>query len=202
MSYAYLFVSTLMTLFVIVDPPGLLPVFLGLTRNLREAERRLAARRAALVAFSVIAVFALFGQLMLDYLNISVSALQASGGLLLLLVALQLLTGMDSEPAAQEGVNVAVVPLGTPLLAGPGAIVATMLAVGRVDTLQGYLTVAAALVGTMLLVWLFLRFASGIRLLLREGGTILASRIAGVLLSAIAVQMVADGVAGFVRSYR
>lgn len=198
MSAGYLFLSTLMTLIVILDPPGLLPVFVGLTRNLAAEQRNQAALRASLVAFGVIAAFAIFGREILDYLHVSVAALQVAGGLLLLLVALQLLTGQESEPAAQGGVNIAIVPLGTPLLAGPGAIVATMIAVESANTWVGYLTVAAALVTAMLVVWLSLRFAMTIRRLLGEAGTILASRIAGLLLSAIAVQMVAEGVRGFI----
>ncbi len=203
MGFAYdvhLFWSTLLTLFVILDPPGLLPVFLGLTGRMSLAQRRVAARRASLVALGVIAVFAVFGRQILDYLHISVPALQTSGGLLLLLVALELLMGRATTPRPQDGVNVAIVPLGTPLLAGPGAIVATMLAVQSAPHPVGYVTVALALSGAMLLVYLFLRFADVIRALLRESGTTLASRVAGLLLSAIAVQMMADGVFGFVRA--
>lgn len=193
----YLFVSTLMTLFVILDPPGLLPVFIGLTARLTDAQRNLAALRASLVALGVIGVFAVFGQYILNYLHISVQALQASGGLLLLLVALQLLTGEMDEAKPAADVRVAVVPLGTPLLAGPGAIVAMMLAVSHSRGPGDWIAVGLALVAAMGLVFLFLRFAGDIRRLLRESGTILASRIAGLLLSAIAVQMIADGVLGF-----
>ncbi len=89
------------------------------------------------MALGVIASFALFGQRILDYLHISLPALQGAGGLLLLIVALQLLTGTESEQLADAGVNVALVPLGTPLLAGPGAIVATMLAVQGADGRSG-----------------------------------------------------------------
>lgn len=193
-----LFLTTAVTLFVIVDPPGLLPVFLGLTNSLNARQRRRAGDRASLVAFGVIAVFALFGRQILDYLQVSVPAMQVSGGLLLLLVALDLLVGKASDPISHDGVNVAIVPLGTPLMAGPGAIVATMLAVQRAPGLTGYVTVGLALVAVMGLVWLFLRNAGMIRALLRESGTVLASRIAGLLLSAIAIQMVADGVFGFI----
>jgi multiple antibiotic resistance protein len=196
-----LFWSTLLTLFVILDPPGLLPVFLGLTATLPARERNRAAFRASLVALGVIGIFAVFGRYILDYLHISVEAMQVSGGFLLLLVALQLLMGAESKTTETEGINVAVVPLGTPLLAGPGAIVATMLAVSRASSWLGYLLVGAALVGALVLVYLFLRFAGVIRLLLRESGTVLASRIAGLLLSAIAVQMIADGIFGMVAAH-
>lgn len=196
-----LFLTTAVTLWVIVDPPGLLPVFLGLTKTLDTQQRNRAANRASAVAFGVIALFALFGRQILDYLQVSVPAMQASGGLLLLLIALELLMGKESDPVSHDGVNVAIVPLGTPLMAGPGAIVATMIAVQREPNLSGYVTVAAALIVVMALVWLFLRFAGLIRTVLRESGTVLASRIAGLLLSAIAVQMIGDGVFGFIAAH-
>ncbi|MGL4178039.1 MAG: MarC family protein, partial [Dermatophilaceae bacterium] len=126
-------------------------------------------------------------------------ALQAAGGLLLLIVALQLLTGAESEQLADAGVNVALVPLGTPLLAGPGAIVATMLAVQDADGAGGLVAVAAALVAALFLVFLVFRFAAPLARVLKESGIVLLTRIAGLLLSAIAVQMVADAVIAFVR---
>ena len=193
-----IFLSTFITLIVILDPPGAVPIFLALTGSLTKVQRNVAARRASLVAVFVIAMFALFGRSILDYLHISIAALQGAGGLLLLLVALELLTGKESDSLADAGVNVALVPLGTPLLAGPGAIVATMLAVQRSDTAAEYVAVGAALVAAMLAVYLVLRFAGRVRGLLRESGTMLLTRIAGLLLSAIAVQMVADSVRAFV----
>lgn len=193
-----LLLTTAVTLFVIVDPPGLLPVFLGLTSRLTPVERNAAATKSSLVALGVIATFALFGQQILTYLHVSVPALQVSGGLLLLIVALELLTGKGGDPVLHKGVNVAIVPLGTPLMAGPGAIVATMLAVQSAPFPTGHLSVGLALLIVMALVWVFMRFAGVIRSVLRESGTMLASRIAGLLLAAIAVQMVADGVFGFV----
>jgi multiple antibiotic resistance protein len=195
------FASTLITLIVIMDPPGAVPIFLALTSRMSPTERSAAALRASLVALGVIAAFAVFGQRILDYLHVSLAALQGAGGLLLLLVALQLLTGQESEAMADAGVNVAMVPLGTPLLAGPGAIVAMMLAVqqaGGAAGAAGYVAVGFALLGTMLLVYVFLRFATVVRRLLGESGTMLATRIAGLLLSAIAVQMVASAVRAFV----
>jgi multiple antibiotic resistance protein len=127
------FGSVFVTLLVIMDPPGALPIFLALTGSLTQKQKVAAARRASLVALGVIVLFAVFGQQILTYLHISLPALQGAGGLLLLLVALQLLTGSEQEQHAYAGVNVALVPLGTPLLAGPGAIVATMLAVKSSD---------------------------------------------------------------------
>jgi multiple antibiotic resistance protein len=193
-----IFVSTFVTLLVILDPPGAIPVFLGLTRSLSPGARRAAARRASLVALGVIASFAVFGQRILDYLHISLPALQGAGGLLLLIVALDLLTGSESEEHADAGVNVALVPLGTPLLAGPGAIVATMLAVQKASGTAELVSVGLALVAALVIVWLTFHFAGGLHRLLKESGIVLLTRIAGLLLSAIAVQMIADSVRAFV----
>ena len=193
-----LFLSVLVTLLVIMNPPGAVPIFLGLTGSLTHKQRIVAARRASLVALGVIAAFALFGQQILIYLHISLPALQGAGGLLLLLVALQLLVGQESGAGSDAGVNVALVPLGTPILAGPGAIVATMLAVRETEGFGGFLAVALGLLAALVIVWLFLRFAGQVHRLLRDSGTMLVTRIAGLLLSAIAVQMIANSVRAFV----
>ncbi len=113
-------------------------------------------------------------------------------------MALQLLVGQESGVNADAGVNVALVPLGTPILAGPGAIVATMLAVRAANGVAGFLAVAVGLVIALLIVWLFLRFAGQVHRVLRDSGTMLVTRIAGLLLSAIAVQMIANSVRAFV----
>ena len=110
-----------------MDPPGAIPIFLVLVADKDARVRRRLAWQAAGVSFLVIATFALFGRFILNYLNVSMAALQAAGGLLLLLISLELLTGRGADPAKSEDANIALVPLGTPLLAGPGAIVATMV---------------------------------------------------------------------------
>ncbi len=122
------FLQAFVTLFVIIDPPGIVPVFIGLTRGRSPRTKRKLAWQAAVVAFSVIVAFALFGRAILDYTQVGIPALEGAGGLLLLLVSLQLLTGKTEEPSSTERAkaNVAFVPLSTPLLAGPGGIVATI----------------------------------------------------------------------------
>jgi len=193
-----LFGEVFITLFVIMDPPGTIPVFLSLASGKSPRMRRQMAWQAVTVAFVVIVAFAAFGQQILDYLGITLPALQGAGGLLLLLVALQLLTGQIDDPVAKDNVNVALVPLGTPLLAGPGAIVATMVFVSVIDTTEDLVAVAAGIVAVHLVMWLVLRYSVLILRLLRESGITLVTRIAGLLLSAIAVQLVADAVRAFV----
>ena len=197
-----LFGEVFVTLLVIVDPPGMVPVFLALTGTLPPKERVRAGTQAVLLALGVIVIFAVAGQTLLDYLHVQLPALQGAGGLLLVLVALQLLTGKTDEPAEQGGTtNVALVPLGTPLLAGPGAIVATMLFVQRADGVNDYTVIGLGILAVMATVWLVLRFSGGIVKLLRPAGIEVLTRIAGLLLAAIAVQLIADSVATFVRTY-
>lgn len=193
-----LLTEVFVTLFVIMDPPGTIPIFLSLTSGRSPATIRRAAWQAVLVSFFVITLFAFFGQQILSYMHISLPALQCSGGLLLLLVALELLTGNEKEPTPGQDVNVALVPLGTPLLAGPGAIVATMLFVKEVDSAPEFSAVALGIVGVHVCIWLVMRFSVPILKVIRESGVVLVTRIAGLLLSAIAVQMIADAVRAFV----
>lgn len=196
-----LFTSAFVTLFVIMDPVGTVPLFLSLTGSYSPDGVRRAARQAVLVSIVVISVFAFFGQSILAYLHVSLPALQCAGGLLLLLVALELLTGRGDEPTRQGDTNVALVPLGTPLLAGPGAIVATMVFSKRVHNLADFTAVVLAVVAVHLCIWLAMTFSVPILRLLRESGILLVTRIAGLLLSAIAVQLVADAVHAFVVAY-
>ena len=187
------------TLFVIMDPPGVIPLFLSLTGGRTPAVRRRVAWQAALVAFLVITLFALFGQQILNYLHITLAALRVSGGLLLLLVALELLTGKSDEVSPTADVNVALVPLGTPLLAGPGAIVATMVFVQQSGGAgPRLLAVALGIVGVHVALWLTMRYSVVILRLIRDSGVLLITRVSGLLLSAIAVQLVADGLRDYI----
>ena len=195
-----LFTSAFVTLFVIMDPVGTVPLFLALTGGYEPDRVRRAARQAVTVSFLVISVFAFFGQRILAYLHVSLPALQCAGGLLLLLVALELLTGRGDEPTAQGDTNVALVPLGTPLLAGPGAIVAVIVFVQRIHQAGDFLAVAAAILLVHVVIWLTMRFSVVIIRVIKESGVTLVTRIAGLLLSAIAVQMVADAVRAFVKA--
>ncbi len=164
------FWEVFVTLLVITDPPGIVPVFIAITADRPPAERHRLAWQA--------------------------------GGLLLLLVALELLTGRSAEPTELERAraNVAFVPLGTPLLAGPGAIVATMLFVQRIGSVGGGVAFGAAIVAVVVVLWLAMRFCGVILRLLRGSGVELLTRIAGLLLSAIAVQLIVNAVRAMIKS--
>jgi multiple antibiotic resistance protein len=186
------------TLFVIMDPLGSIPLFLGLTGGRSTRVRSRLAAHAVLVSLVVITLFALLGQQILHFLGIGIPALQGAGGLLLAIVALELLTGHADDPSEVKDVSVALVPLGTPLLAGPGAIVATIVFVQHAERVADYVAIGLGIVAIHAVVFLSLRFSVGITRLIRESGIVLLTRIAGLLLSAIAVQLMADSVRGFV----
>ncbi|MFI5612401.1 MarC family protein [Amycolatopsis sp. NPDC051903] len=197
---AKLFISATITLIVIMDPPGTVPVFLSLVGRKPMATRVRAARQAVLVSLLVITLFAVAGQAILAYLGIGIPALQGAGGLLLLLIALQLLTGKGSaEPEAADDVNVALVPLGTPLLAGPGAIAATIVFVRQADGhLGAYIALGLAILAVHFVIYTCMRFSGVVIRLIKESGITLVAKIAGLLLAAIAVELVANSVKGFI----
>lgn len=194
------FGSLFLTLFVIMDPPGITPIFLALTSGRPGKIQRAMAWQAAAVAFGVITVFGILGQQILDYLHVSIPALMIAGGLLLLLIALDLLTGKTDEPKQTKDVNVALVPLGMPLLAGPGAIVSVILAVQHANGAQAQVSVWAAIVAMHLVLWLTMRYSLLIIRVIKEGGVVLVTRLAGMMLSAIAVQQIINGITQVIRT--
>ena len=194
--------TTFATLIVILDPMGLMPVFLGLTSKLSRTAQRKAAFQASLVSFGVILAFAFLGQQILRALHISMESLKLSGGVLLFLVAMELLTSSDMEQpdTGDDAVNVALVPLGIPLLAGPGAIVAVMVSMAQANTLGSIVGVVGAVVATHVVIWLSMRFALELSRFLGTGGIMLLTKISGVLLAAIATELVMGGVFDFIKN--
>ena len=185
------------TLFVILDPPGAAPIFLSLASGKSIKVQRRLAWQAATVSLFVIVTFALFGNALLSYLNISLPALQGAGGILLLVTGLGLLTGSitDSDSAASQ--NIALVPLGTPLLAGPGAIVTTMLYVQKAEGGEQLGALAIAIVAVHVIIGLTFMFSTKILSVIKDSGVTLLARIAGLLLSAIAVEMIVSAIKAF-----
>ena len=191
-------IQSFVTLFVIFDPPGAAPIFLGLVADRTPKQRRKLAVQAASVSLFVISFFAIFGQFILDYLHISIASLQAAGGLLLLLLSLELLTGKESGSTEARDKNVALVPLGTPLLAGPGAIVATMIFVQQVQNTGQAIGLVGAVLAVHVVIALVLISSTTILKVIKESGVNLVARIAGLLLAAISVQMLVDAIRAFI----
>ena len=196
-------ISALVTLLVVVDPVGLVPTFIGITNGLSESLRREVALRAALIAAAILIGAALIGNWLLATLAISLSAFRIAGGLLLFSIATEMVFGLRmrregevAEQAVEERArNIAAFPLAIPLMAGPGAITATVLISGRAE---GSLLLLAVLIAVVALVaaacLLAFYFAGRVGRLLGVTGNIVLSRLLGVLLAALAVQYVVDGI--------
>ena len=190
------FGETFVTLFVITDPRGNAPVFLTITRKMRPAERQRAAIRAVIAAGALIVGFAMFGELILRYLHVSIGSLSIAGGLLLLLVALEMLRGTDFPTGDSE--DVALVPLATPLVAGPGAIATSMVLWRTYPSAGGHASVVIAILAAVACVGLALLVAERVTRTINPGILSFLTRVFGLLLSAIAVQLVVDGVRSLV----
>src|SRR3989442_3164541 len=189
------FLRVFVTMFVIIDPIGTVPVFLALARG--SPRRGLMAFQAVAAAGGLVLAFGLFGQQILRYLGISIPSLQVAGGLLLVLLSVQELRGEVSADEVKH--NVALVPLGTPLLAGPGAIAATMLFFREASSVTERLVLVGALTLVLAITWLALWLSEVIRGVLKDTGIEFLTRVMGLLLAAIAVQFVAEGIRGLAR---
>jgi multiple antibiotic resistance protein len=190
--------TTFVTLTVIMDPVGVAPIFIACTAPLTREQRKQAVIRAVFAAGGLIIGFALFGGAVLDYLDVSVDSLSIAGGLLLLLVALEMLRGMDYPDAAETPQDVALVPIATPLLAGPGAI-ATVIVLSRSHHgFSGKASVLVGILGALAVVGLGMLVAERLSLIVPEAFGQFLTRVFGLLLSAFAVQLVVDGVRGTV----
>jgi multiple antibiotic resistance protein len=197
------FISAAVTLFVVVDPVGLVPSFVALTTGLPPTAQRQVAVRAAIIAGMILVGAALVGDWLLRQLGITLPAFRIAGGLLLFSIASEMVFGVrierqskTAEQALEERVrNIAAFPLAIPLTAGPGALAATVLLSGQAAFRPLYLAtllvVIAAIAATCLVAFLF---ASRIERALGITGSVLLSRLQGVLLAALAVQYVIDGV--------
>lgn len=196
------FLLSFAAIFFIVDPIGLVPIFLSMTARDSPQKCRQMAGWACLTASAVLVFFALAGALVLEIFSLTLGAFRVAGGLLLLLTALDMLRAQHaatrtSPEEEQEGValdDIAIVPLAMPLLAGPGAIATAMvLTAQHGNTWQGSAAVLGAILLTMLIAYGFLRSAQQVGRVLGQTGIAVLERVFGLILAAIAVQFVFDG---------
>ncbi len=197
-----LYLSAFITLFVVIDPPGCAPIYAGLTSGASPAHARAMAVRAVVVASIILFVFALFGEPLLRALGIGLPAFRIAGGIMLFLIALEMVFEKRTqrrEDRAQkvrdtpEVEDVSIFPMAMPMIAGPGSIASVMLLVSQNDGLERSLVVFAAL-GTILLLTLLALLAAGpiMRVLGSRVETVI-TRLLGVILGALAAQFVIDG---------
>lgn len=194
-------VTAFATLFVVIDPPGLVPLFIALTRGMGPERRRAMALRACVIATVLLTLFAIAGEALLGFIGISMPAFRIAGGMLLFLTALDML--FERRTQRREGQHAdpdhdpSVFPLATPLIAGPGAIATMILLVGQTGGgWAGTLAVLGLLFAMMFATFLFLLAAPPIERALGRTGTVVITRLLGMLLAALAVQFVIDGIRG------
>ncbi len=194
-------ITAFATLFVVIDPPGLVPLFIALTRGMSAERRRAMALRACLIASALLLMFGLAGESILGFIGISMPAFRIAGGILLFLTALDMLferrTQRREGQTAEPDHDPSVFPLATPLIAGPGAIASMILLVGQSGPgWQGTVSVLALMLGMMAVTYAFLLASPPMERMLGRTGTIVITRLLGMLLAALAVQFVIDGVKG------
>jgi len=194
-------IATFVTLFVVIDPIGLAPLFVALTQGMDAARRRSIAIRAILIAFSLLAVFGVFGERLLGAIGIGLPAFRISGGLLLFLMAVDMLFEHRSERrekrASEDVPDPSVFPLAMPLIAGPGSIAAVILLTSQHsgDT-AALLAIGGVVVGILALTFALFSAGTLIERLLGATGVVVLTRVFGILLAALAVQFVIDGLQG------
>jgi multiple antibiotic resistance protein len=197
-----LFVSSFITFFVVIDPPGCAPIYAGLTAGAGAVQRRVMALRAVGVAAAILLVFALFGEKLLKGLGIELASFRIAGGIMLFLIALEMVfekrTQRREDRAAnvtpEEAEDVSIFPMAMPMIAGPGSIASVMLLMARNDGLDRSAVVFAALATVLLLTLIALLAAGPLMRLLGHKIEAVITRLLGVLLAALAVQFVIDGV--------
>ena len=197
-----LFTSAFITLLVIIDPPGCAPIFASLTSGTALAHRRLMAIRSTLVAWSILIFFALLGRPLLDTLGISLSAFRLAGGIMLFMIALDMVFEKRTERREErvreiegtpEAEDISVFPMAIPMIAGPGSIATIMLLTARAEGMSEWLVVLAAMTTVLFLTLLALLAAGPLMRLIGAKLEAMITRILGVILAALAAQFVLDG---------
>ena len=194
-------ITAFATIFVVIDPPGLVPLFIALTTGMDVKQRRAMAQRACIIAAVLLTLSGLFGEALLGFIGISMAAFRIAGGLLLFLTALDML--FERRTQRREGQQAdphhdpSVFPLATPLIAGPGAIASMILLMGQAgpDWL-GRAAVLGLMLAMILATFLVLRASAPLERLLGRTGTVVITRLLGMLLAALSVQFVIDGIRG------
>lgn len=197
-----LFISAFVTLFVVIDPPGCAPIYASLTTGASAEQRRSMAVRATLIAGFILIFFAMFGEGLLSFLHIDLDSFRIAGGIMLFVIAIDMVFEKRTErreqraekvKATPEVEDVSVFPMAMPMLAGPGSIASVMLLVAQNNGIDRALVIFAALLLVLLLTLAALLLAGPFMRLIGNKGEAVITRLLGVLLAALAAQFVIDG---------
>ena len=192
----------LIALLAIVNPPGILPLYISLTANYPEAERLRIARLVIIAVVSILLIAAFFGELILQFFGISINSFRVAGGIMLLLMAITMLFKSheslehDKKIVYESGESIAVVPLAMPLLAGPGAISTVIINAYKGEGIEHYLLIALDILILGLILWGVLKLVPWIARHISPVGIHISTRIMGLILAAIAVEFIANGLKG------
>ncbi len=194
-------ITVFSTLFIIIDPPGLAPIFLALTQGLSPAQRRTIALRACVISAVLMLMFLFVGEAVLNFIGISMPAFRIAGGVLLFLTALEMLfqrrqarRADNAEEGAADHDDPSVFPLALPLIVGPGAITTIILFAGQAQTALDIVTLAVVMLSVLVIVFLAFLSSSAIERLLGKTGLNILTRVLGMLLAALAIQFILDGI--------
>lgn len=193
-------IPALVTLFVVIDPIGMAPMFVALTKGADKAHRRAVAIRSCMIAIGLLTLFGVFGEAVLDFVGISMPAFRISGGILLFLTALDMLFDRRTKRRKGQTSNQddpSVFPLATPLIAGPGAMATMILLTGQADSVAGVIGVHIVMIIVVLTVMVLFLAGGLLERLLGDTGINVVTRLLGMLLAALSVQFVIDGLASF-----
>lgn len=185
-------IQTFIAVFVLADAVGNIPIVLVLTKGMMPEDRNKVIDKAIVVAIAVLLLFAFGGQIILNYLEISMASLRIAGGLLLLLISLQMLRGQLDTPIIEEGRDVAITPLALPLLAGPGTLTTVMLLMSKSQ--NPHLGVVLGIIGAMFVSWLILRSANYVQNWIGAEGEVIVTQLLGFILAALAVEIGSTGI--------
>lgn len=197
-------ITAFTTLFVIIDPIGLAPIFLAMTQGMSDERRRRIGLRACIAAIGILFAFGLFGEKILTFIGISMPAFRIAGGVLLFLTALDMLFERRTprregraEKAEEEHHDPSIFPLAIPLLAGPGAIATVILLTDQAEGLLGFFAIMAILLAVLSCSFSMFLLAGRLERALGRTGILVLTRIFGMLLAALAIQFILDGLADF-----
>jgi multiple antibiotic resistance protein len=190
------FLHALTSYFVVIDPIGTALIFHGLTTGCDRAYAKRMALRSTMIAAAIVLVSAFFGQALLTKLGISIEALRVSGGLLLFVTAFNMVTKGETGKKWQSGeeVDISVFPMSIPLLSGPGCLTVTILLFSQTQAVSGSLALVVAVLVIYLLTYLALSSANRVKDLIGRTGDDILRRLLGVILAALAIQFIADGI--------
>jgi|TARA_R110000787_G_scaffold2455_1_gene9781 multiple antibiotic resistance protein len=197
-------IAAFTAMFIVIDPIGLAPLFIAMTQGMSQAHRRSIAMRACLVAIGLLLLFAFFGEALLDFVGISMPAFRIAGGVLLFITALDMLFERrqarrqdNADDAIDPAHDPSIFPLAIPLIAGPGAIATIILLTGEADDVMGFGAVLGVMLIVIAMVFAMFMAAGLLERLLGKTGINVVTRLLGMLLAALSVQFILDGLKGF-----